>query len=806
MSSREQLPIWRFKDDLIQAFSTYQLMVIVGDTGSGKTTQVPPLILENIPEVKTIAVTQPRRIAAISAARRVADEMRIPLGTKVGYAIRFERKAAANTAITYMTDGLLLREAASDPLMSKYDCVICDEAHERSLETDVLFGLLKTAVVKRPTLRVYVMSATLDVEKFSDFFGKCPIFSIPGRMFDVDIFYLKKMKLAALKSTYIQRSVDTVLHVHKNEEPGDVLVFLTGQNEIDQAMRRLEDELDELHSADIKYGNLLRKVVAYPIYSALETIEQRAIFDPPPRDTRKVIFSTNIAQTSITIPGIRYVVDSGFVKQKMYDPSTGMDALLVVPVSQASATQRAGRAGRTDVGKVYRLYSRDTFDEMDVDTMPEIQRSSLIGTVLTLKQLGIDDILGFEFIDPPDPNLVLAALRQLYLLEALDEDGRITELGHMLHAIPVSPHLGRFLIAAARDHGCSKEALVIASMLSVEEVFVNPRGQKKQAKADEARRDFHHSSGDHLTLYQLYEAYRNAEGDVREWCRDHFVHHRAMRAAENVYEQLVDSMEKLGLPIVSCQDKERKRAKSESGNIATFDVSPILKSLCKAYYPNAAKKHATRNCFLNYASSHGITNQDSGMTQLVALFVSPTSALAASVESGRGRIEWVVYQDIQYSGRANMRIASAMRPEWIQADLPRLRSLDDSRLAAERHLIEKVLETVLPTDAADETGDEGLARGEEPEGRSGEVGDEAKPPHHELLVSKDSFEVVREQIDEAHHAERVATGSGNSNVGEAKQPHAEVVNSKAEEERDKKAAEAKARFLSRKKRQMSRYR
>ncbi|TPX54295.1 hypothetical protein SeMB42_g00374 [Synchytrium endobioticum] len=810
MADRDKLPIWKYKDDLVQAFNTYNQLVIVGDTGSGKTTQVPPLLLAHVPEVKTIAITQPRRIAAISAARRVAEELKVPLGTKVGYAIRFERKAAPNTHITYMTDGLLLREAAADPLMTKYDCVILDEAHERSLETDVLFGLLKVAAMKRSELRVYIMSATLDVEKFSDFLGQCPVFSIPGRMFDVDIFYLKKMKLGTLKATYIQRSVDTVLHIHKNEEPGDVLVFLTGQNEIEQAMKRLEDELDELNAKDIKYGHVVRNLIAHPIYSALETMEQRAIFDPPPRDTRKVIFATNIAQTSVTIPGIRYVVDSGFVKQKMYDPQTSMDALLVVPVSQAAATQRAGRAGRTDVGKVYRLYSRDAFEQMDPDTMPEIQRSSLIGTVLTLKQLGISDILGFDFIDPPDPTLVIAALKQLYLLGALDDDGRITELGRIMHALPVSPYLARFLIASARDFYCSREAVVISSMLSVEDVFINPRGQKKQSKAEEARREFHHSSGDHMTLYNLYEAYQHAEGNIRDWCRDHFIHNRAMRAAENIHEQLLGAMEKCDLTIVSCKSRGEKRARLDDGRRqslhTSFDVTPILRSL----------------------SSMSDSNTDASSIStipLVALFVSPQSALFTPLELGRSRIDHVIYQDIQYSNKANMRMVSAVRSEWIQEELPKLGQVDERRLTSCRLIECREASASLTQTAGDETGEEcdaassinciaGKPSSEEDADASGAL-QTHQHYHHKALVSKESFEVVRELIDEVHHAERrfcdgviLNRSTADDSILERRRvcvaapPPSlvkgdEDIRSTEQTERESKKASALARFLSR---------
>ncbi|ORX98339.1 P-loop containing nucleoside triphosphate hydrolase protein, partial [Basidiobolus meristosporus CBS 931.73] len=543
-SVRESLPIYQYREELIEAIQENNLLVIIGETGSGKTTQIPQYVLEGIPNIKRTAITQPRRIAAITVAKRVAQEHGTKLGKTVGYTIRFEDCTTPETQLRYMTDGVLLREACGDPELKNYDMIIIDEAHERTVETDVLFGLLKKTHQLRPELKIIVMSATLNVEKFSDFFDSCPIFSIPGRTYDVDILHHHDAKMASLKSTYVARAVNTALHIHEREPPGDILVFLTGQGEIEKACKDFKEKAREIDPRDIEYGDEIRRLEVYPIYASLETFEQKAVFERTPRGVRKVIFATNIAQTSVTIPGIsRYVVDSGFVKQKSYDSQTGMDALLVVPISQAAATQRAGRAGRTQEGKAYRLYSRSAFEKLEADTIPEIQRSSLISTILGLKKIGIKNVVDFEFVDPPDSSLVRNALRQLYYLGAIDDYGRLTQLGDEMNSFPLSPFLSRALIASARQYQCSKEILVIASMLSVEEVFLSPRGEKKQAEAEEARKQFFHRSGDHLTLYNIYMAWRET-GYSKSWCHENYLRYRSLSMARNIRDQLIQIMEK----------------------------------------------------------------------------------------------------------------------------------------------------------------------------------------------------------------------------------------------------------------------
>ncbi|KAI9596207.1 P-loop containing nucleoside triphosphate hydrolase protein [Syncephalis fuscata] len=524
--ARRSLPVYPLRNDLIAAVKEHPVLVIVGETGSGKTTQIPQYLIEELPNDWHIVVTQPRRIAATSVAKRVAVEQQVKLGEdQVGYTIRFDDKSTPDTRLRYVTDGVLLREATNDPKLSRYSIVIVDEAHERSLDTDVLLGLLKHARSSRPDLRILVMSATLNVKKFSDFFDHCPIFSIPGRVYPVEILHHASARLSNLRSSYAQRVLDTAIHVHETELPGDILIFLTGRQEIEQTCSDLR-ALSQAHNGNRSTSRL--GIIVYPLYAALDSYEQGSIFDPPPKGKRKIIVATNIAQTSVTIPGIRYVVDSGFVKQKVYDPRVGMDALLTVPISQAASMQRAGRAGRTQGGRCYRIYSRDDFEMMEKETVPEIQRSNLLGVALHMKHMGINRLLDFEFIDPPQSHLLVNAMVRLYMLEALDEDGQLTALGREMATLPVSPFLSRALVAASREFQCSEEMIILTAMLSSETIFLQPRDEVKRTEAIEAQRLFFHSSGDHCTLINVYLAWQQADYS-RSWCREHYLRLSALQ-------------------------------------------------------------------------------------------------------------------------------------------------------------------------------------------------------------------------------------------------------------------------------------
>eukprot|EP00823_Brevimastigomonas_motovehiculus_P003007 TRINITY_DN1808_c0_g2_i3.p1 TRINITY_DN1808_c0_g2~~TRINITY_DN1808_c0_g2_i3.p1 ORF type:complete len:510 (-),score=111.31 TRINITY_DN1808_c0_g2_i3:50-1579(-) len=462
LSLRQQrlsLPIYQKRRQFLYAIEKYRTVIVVGHTGSGKTTQIPQYLHEAgwTTANRAIACTQPRRVAASTIAARVAEEMNCRLGEEVGYSVRFDDCSdPSRTKIKYLTDGMLLRETMHDPLLSQYAVVMLDEAHERSLNTDILIGLLKKIQKKRKDLRLVVSSATLDACLFKAFFEEnkttdekkdtAVILSVEGRQYPVDVLYSKYPV-----RDYLQATVDTISHIHKSMPSGDILAFLTGKEEIDRVVSKVSELSD--------------RIVALPLYSGLPPEQQLQVFEPTSSSSiRKVIIATNVAEASITLEGIVYVIDAGFSKLKSYDPRTGMGQLIVTPVSQASANQRAGRAGRVRAGKCYRLYTEEAYYSLRPQTVPEMQRENLATVLLQLKALGIDDVLHFNFISPPPTPLMAHALEILYAAGALDKQCKLTKpLGTSLAEFPVEPLLAKMLYASG-DMKCSEEMITIAAM------------------------------------------------------------------------------------------------------------------------------------------------------------------------------------------------------------------------------------------------------------------------------------------------------------------------------------------------------
>ncbi|KAL5700331.1 RNA helicase [Ranunculus cassubicifolius] len=532
LEKRKTLPVWLQKDEFLQALHANQSLILVGETGSGKTTQIPQFVIDAVElddkrgKKMMVACTQPRRVAAMSVSHRVAEEMDVTIGEEVGYSIRFEDRSSAKTLLKYLTDGMLLREAMTDPLLEQYKVIILDEAHERTLATDVLFGLLKEVLKNRPDLKLVVMSATLEAEKFQAYFSGAPLMKVPGRLFPVEIFYTQEPE-----RDYLEAAIRTVVQIHMCEPPGDILVFLTGEEEIEDACRKINKEVSNM-------GDQVGPVKVVPLYSTLPPAMQQKIFEPAPPPVkeggppgRKIVVSTNIAETSLTIDGIVYVIDPGFAKQKVYNPRVRVESLLVSPISRASAHQRSGRAGRTQPGKCFRLYTERSFNnDLQPQTYPEILRSNLANTVLTLKKLGIDDLVHFDFMDPPAPETLMRALEVLNYLGALDDEGNLTKLGEIMSEFPLDPQMSKMLVVSP-GFNCSNEILSISAMLSVPNCFVRPR--EAQKAADEAKAQFGHIDGDHLTLLNVYHAYKQNNEDP-SWCYENFVNQRAMKNADNV--------------------------------------------------------------------------------------------------------------------------------------------------------------------------------------------------------------------------------------------------------------------------------
>ena len=478
----------------------------------------------------------------MSVAKRVSEEMDVILGQEVGYTIRFEDKSTPKTLLKYLTDGMLLREAMTDPMLSKYGVVILDEAHERTLATDILFGLIKDVLTKRRDLKIVVMSATLNAERFQTFFEGAPLLDVPGRMYPVEVFYTPEPE-----KDYLIAAIRSVVQIHTIEGEGDILLFLTGEEEIEQACREIKSEVQKLGD---EVGNML----VVPLYSTLPPAIQQRIFDPaPPKNRRgipgrKCVVATNIAETSLTIDGIVYVIDPGFAKQKMYNPRLRIESLLVSPISKASAKQRAGRAGRTRPGKCFRLYTEEAFDkELQENTYPEILRSNLSSVVLTLKKLKIDDIVHFDYMDPPAPETLMRALEELNYLGALSDEGDLTKLGAQMSEFPLDPQMAKVILTAEKSR-CVNEVSTIVAMLNVPNVFLRPKDQQQEADAAKSR--FAHEDGDHLTLLNLFNAFK-IKKENPDWCYDHYINFRGLKAANDIREQLLSIMLKLGLKVQS---------------------------------------------------------------------------------------------------------------------------------------------------------------------------------------------------------------------------------------------------------------
>jgi ATP-dependent RNA helicase DHX8/PRP22 len=637
---RESLPIFKLRDQLIQAVQENQVLVVIGETGSGKTTQMTQYLAEvGYTSTGKIGCTQPRRVAAMSVAKRVAEEVGCRLGEEVGYAIRFEDCTSQSTVIKYMTDGMLLREALLDDSLSLYSVIILDEAHERTIHTDVLFGLLKGILARRKDLKLIVTSATLDAEKFSSYFFSCPIFTIPGRTFPVEIMYTKEPE-----SDYMDAALITVMQIHLTEPEGDVLLFLTGQEEIDTAAEVLYNRMQSL-------GPAVPELIILPVYSALPSEMQTRIFEPAPPGTRKCVIATNIAEASLTIDGIYYVVDPGFSKQKVFNPKIGMDSLVVAPISQASARQRAGRAGRTGPGKCYRLYTEAAFkNEMLPTTIPEIQRSNLSMTVLTMKAMGINDLLNFDFMDPPPPQTLVTALEQLYNLGALDEEGLLTRLGRKMAEFPLDPPVSKMLIASV-DLGCSEEILTIIGMLSAQNIFYRPR--EKQAVADQKKAKFHQPEGDHLTLLAVYEAWKAAKFS-NPWCFENFIQARSMKRAQDVRKQLVAIMDRYKLDLVSCGRNWKK----------------VQMAICSGFFFHAARKDPQEG----YKT----------IVEQQPVSIHPGSALFQQ------QPDWVVYHELVLTTKEYMRECLAIDPKWLVELAPRFFKQADAYKLSRRKRHEKI--------------------------------------------------------------------------------------------------------------------
>ncbi|GAB4845413.1 Pre-mRNA-splicing factor ATP-dependent RNA helicase DEAH1 [Ancistrocladus abbreviatus] len=628
---RKTLPIYPYRDELLKAVNDHQVLIIVGETGSGKTTQIPQYLHEaGYTKCGKVGCTQPRRVAAMSVSARVSQEMGVKLGHEVGYSIRFEDCTSEKTVLKYMTDGMLLREFLGEPDLAGYSVIMVDEAHERTLSTDILFGLVKDVARFRPDLKLLISSATLDAEKFSDYFDSAPIFKIPGRRYPVEIHYTK-----APEADYLDAAIVTALQIHVTQSPGDILVFLTGQEEIEAAEEILKHRTRGL-------GTKIAELIICPIYANLPTDLQAKIFEPTPEGARKVVLATNIAETSLTIDGIKYVIDPGFCKMKSYNPRTGMESLLITPISKASANQRAGRSGRTGPGKCFRLYTAyNYYQDLDDNTVPEIQRTNLANVVLTLKSLGIHDLLNFDFMDPPPSEALLKALELLYALGALNKLGELTKVGRRMAEFPLDPMLSKMIVVSDK-YKCSEEIITIASMLSIgNSIFYRPKD--KQVHADTARMRFHEGNiGDHIALLKVYNDWKACDyGSM--WCYENYVQVRSMKRARDIRDQLEGLLERVEIEPTSSLN----------------DLEAIKKSITAGFFPHSARlqKNGSYRTVKHPQTVH----------------IHPSSGLAQMQPQPR----WVIYHELVLTTKEYMRQVTELKPEWLVEIAPHYYQLKD---------------------------------------------------------------------------------------------------------------------------------
>nr|CAB3501009.1 unnamed protein product [Digitaria exilis] len=597
LEKRRTLPVWQQKDDFLRVLRENQTLILVGETGSGKTTQVidvleatlswagkigqiPQFVLETegLGNRSMVACTQPRRVAAMSVSRRVAEEMDVTIGEEVGYSIRFE------------------------------DC---------SSHKTVLNG--------------------------------APLMKVPGRLHPVEIFYTQEPE-----RDYLEAAIRTVVQIHMCEPAGDILVFLTGEEEIEDACRKINKEVNNM-------GDQVGPVKVVPLYSTLPPAMQQKIFEPAPAPLkeggppgRKIVVSTNIAETSLTIDGIVYVIDPGFSKQKVYNPRIRVESLLVSPISKASAHQRAGRAGRTQPGKCFRLYTEKSFNEdLQPQTYPEILRSNLANTVLTLKKLGIDDLVHFDFMDPPAPETLMRALEVLNYLGALDDDGNLTQLGEMMSEFPLDPQMSKMLVISPK-YNCSNEILSISAMLSVPNCFLRPRDAQKAA--DEAKARFGHIDGDHLTLLNVYHAYKQNSEDP-QWCYENFINSRALKSADNVRQQLVRIMTRFNLKMCSTDFNSRE-----------YYVN-IRKAMLAGYFMQVAHLERT---------GHYLTVKDNQVVHL-----HPSNGMDH-------KPEWVIYNEYVLTTRNFIRTVTDIRGEWLIDIAPHYYDLSNFPSCEAKRVLERL--------------------------------------------------------------------------------------------------------------------
>ncbi|MDF1818584.1 MAG: ATP-dependent RNA helicase HrpA [Immundisolibacteraceae bacterium] len=629
----EELPITGHADELITAIKAHQVVIVAGETGSGKSTQLPKLCLQAGRGVYgTIGHTQPRRVAARSIASRLSNELGTQPGEQVGYKVRFNDKTSPNSLIKLMTDGILLAETRNDPWLNQYDTLIIDEAHERSLNIDFLLGILKQLINKRPDLKLIITSATIDTDQFSRFFNNAPVFEVSGRGYPVAIDYQPLTSAdpdqpALELNQGIHRAIRSLL----TEGSGDTLVFLPGEREIVDAQRYLSDQFAE-------------KLEILPLYSRLSQADQDRIFKQ--RKKRRVILSTNVAETSLTVPGIHYVIDSGLARMSRYSARSKIQRLPIENISQAAANQRAGRCGRIAPGICVRLFDEDNFDKRPAQTEPEIVRTNLATVILQMLNLRLGDPLEFPFVDPPQRRLIKDGYQTLHELGAVNQKDEITPTGRHLAQLPIDPRLGRMLLAASTGDSL-QEMLIITAGLAVQDPRERPR--EFQQQADQKHRTDTHPQSDFLTLLNLWNRWQRqsrqlSNNQFRRWCWDNFLNFMRLREWQDVHRQLTDYARQQKWPLLAAKKPQPSKSDHEEETVPV-DYDEIHRALLSGLLSNIARQTENKT-YLGARSTQ------------VTLF--PGSALYKKPP------KWIIAAELVETSQLFARTAAFIDRQWIE--------------------------------------------------------------------------------------------------------------------------------------------
>ncbi|MBK3866650.1 ATP-dependent RNA helicase HrpA [Pseudomonas stutzeri] len=684
----DALPIAAKRDEIKAALEKHQVLVIAGETGSGKTTQLPKICLEIGRGVHgLIGHTQPRRLAARSVATRVAEELATPLGELVGYQVRFEDQSKESSLIKLMTDGILLAETQHDRFLEKYDTIIVDEAHERSLNIDFLLGFLKTLLPRRPDLKVIITSATIDLERFSEHFDGAPIVEVSGRIYPVETWYRplaaeidedgNRIEDDLTVDQGILAALDEIAAHEKSvgQRPGDVLVFLPGEREI-------RDAAEVLRKANLKFTEVL------PLYARLTPAEQQKIFQPRPG--RKIVLATNVAETSLTVPGIRYVIDSGTARISRYSYRSKVQRLPIEAVSQASANQRKGRCGRVEPGICIRLYSEEDFLGRPEFTDPEILRTNLAAVILQMLHLRLGDIQDFPFIEPPDGKAISDGFNLLQELSAVNRENQLTPLGRQLARLPIDPRLGRMLLEAAQQ-GSLAEVLIVASALSVQDVRERPAD--RQQAADQAHAQWKDPDSDFAALINLWRGFEEKRQELgsnplRSWCRKNFLNYLRLREWRDAHRQLTLIVRELKLntdrkdggntsrsslareQVSTGKLREQARSYEEpaAANLAPTTDKKLNAKLAQQAEASEAAQKAKSYAAVHKAILAGLLSQIGNKTEegdfLGArqrrFWVHPSSVI------GRKKPNWLMAAELVETTKLFARMVARIEPDWIE--------------------------------------------------------------------------------------------------------------------------------------------